>query len=48
MRARVSVQKKSDDPRVSAACAKLDKIKAKSNPDSTEEMIAWIREKRKR
>ncbi len=45
---RECVQKKIDEQKMRAASAKLDEIRKRAKPTSTEEVIAWIREDRER
>jgi Arc/MetJ-type ribon-helix-helix transcriptional regulator len=45
---RECVQKKIDQEKKRAAFDKLDEIRKRSKPTSTEEIVAWIREGRER
>ena len=45
---RNAIQKKLNEEKVMAASTKLDEIRARSRPVSTEEIVAWIREGRER
>lgn len=45
---RECVQKKIDEQKMRAASAKLDEIRKRSEPVSTEEIVSWIREDRER
>ena len=45
---RDSIQKKIDEQRIKDASDKLDQIRARTKPVSTEELLSWIREGRKR
>ena len=45
---RECVQKKIDQEKKIAAFDKLDEIRKRSKPTSTEEIVAWIREDRER
>jgi post-segregation antitoxin (ccd killing protein) len=45
---RECVQKKIDEQKMRAASAKLDEIRKRSKPVSTEEIVSWIREDRER
>ena len=45
---RDSIQKKIDEQRVKDASDKLDRIRARTKPVSTEELLSWIREDRER
>jgi len=42
------IQKKIDEQRMKAASAKLDEIRARTKPVSTDEVVSWIREDRER
>jgi 5'-deoxynucleotidase YfbR-like HD superfamily hydrolase len=45
---RQCIQKRIDEEKMRAAFRRLDEIKKKTNPTSTEEIVAWIREDRER
>lgn len=45
---RSAIQKKLEEQRVRAASATLDEIRARSKTVATDELVAWIREKRER
>jgi post-segregation antitoxin (ccd killing protein) len=45
---RESIQKKIEEQRMKAASAKLDEVRARVKPVSTEELMSWIREDRER
>jgi hypothetical protein len=45
---RQCIQKRIDQQRRQAASDKLDEIRKHTNPTSTEEIVAWIREDRER
>jgi hypothetical protein len=45
---RQCVQKRVDQQRRQAASDKLDEIRKRTKPTSTEEIVAWIREDRER
>ena len=45
---RECLQKKMDQQKMQAASDKLDEIRKRSKPTSTEEIVAWIREDRER
>jgi Arc/MetJ-type ribon-helix-helix transcriptional regulator len=45
---RECVQKKIDEQRMRVAFEKLDEIRKRSKPTSTEEIVSWIREDRER
>ena len=45
---RGAIQKKLEEQKMNAASAKLDEIRSRSRPVSTEEIVAWIREGRER
>ena len=45
---RECLQKKIDQRKMKAASDKLDEIRKRSKPTSTEEIVAWIREDRER
>jgi len=45
---RTAVQKKLEEQKMNAASARLDEIRARSKPVSTDEIVAWIREGRER
>ena len=45
---RDSIQKKIDEQRIKEASDKLDQIRARTKPVSTEELLSWIREGRER
>jgi len=45
---RSAIQKKLEEQKMNAASAKLDEIRSRSKPVSTEEIVAWIREGRER
>lgn len=45
---RECVQKKIDEQKMRAASAKLDEIRKRSKPVSTEEIVSWTREDRER
>ncbi len=45
---RECVQEKVDEQKRRAASAKLDEIRKRTKPTSTEEIVAWIREDRER
>ncbi len=45
---RQCVQKKIDQERMIGAFKKLDEIKKRAKPTTTEEIVAWIREDRER
>ena len=45
---RECVQKKIDQEKMKAASDKLDEIRKRSKPVSTEEIVSWIREDRER
>jgi len=42
------VQKKIDQQEMTVASAKLDEIRKRTKPTSTEEIVSWIREDRER
>ena len=42
------IQKRIEAEKMKVASAKLDEIKARSKPVSTDELVAWIREDRER
>ena len=42
------IQKKIDEQRLKAASVKLDEVRARVKPVSTEELVSWIREDRER
>ena len=45
---RECVQKKIDEQKLRAASEKLDEIRKRTKPTSTEEIVSWIREDRER
>ena len=45
---RECVQKKIDEQKILAASSKLDEIRKRTKPTSTEEIVSWIREDRER
>lgn len=45
---RDSIQKKIDEQKLKSASAKIDELRAKTEPVSTEELVSWIREDRER
>ncbi len=45
---RECIQKKIDEQRMKEASAKLDQIRKRTKPVSTEELASWIREDRER
>ncbi|MEM3696828.1 MAG: hypothetical protein QXQ94_04895 [Candidatus Bathyarchaeia archaeon] len=45
---RNAIQKKLEEQRVKEASATLDEIRARSKTVATDELVAWIREKRER
>jgi len=45
---RTAIQKKLEEQKTNAASVRLDEIRARSKPVSTEEIVAWIREGRER
>ncbi len=45
---RQCIQKKIDQQKMQSASDKLDEIRKRSKPVSTEEIVAWIREDRER
>jgi hypothetical protein len=45
---RESIQKKVEEQRLKEASAKLDEIRTRSKPVSTDELVSWIREDRER
>ena len=45
---RECVQKKVEEQKMRAASAKLDEIRKRTNPTTTEEIVSWIREDRER
>lgn len=42
------IQKKIDEQRMKAASVKLDEIRTRTKPVTTEELVSWIREDRER
>jgi post-segregation antitoxin (ccd killing protein) len=42
------IQRKIEEQRMKVASAKLDEIRARSKPVSTNELVSWIREDRER
>lgn len=42
------IQKKIDEQRMKTASVKLDEIRARTKPVTTEELVSWIREDRER
>jgi post-segregation antitoxin (ccd killing protein) len=42
------IQKKIDQQEMTVASAKLDEIRKRTKPTSTEEIVSWIREDRER
>lgn len=45
---RECVQKKIDEQKLRAASEKLDEIRKRTKPTSTQEIVSWIREDRER
>jgi len=45
---RECVQKKIDEQRLRAASERLDEIRKRTKPTSTQEIVSWIREDRER
>lgn len=45
---RDAIQKKIKEQRVKAASTKLDEIRMRAKPVSTEELVSWIRQDRER
>ncbi len=45
---RECVQRKIDEQKMRAASTRLDEIRKKTKPTSTEEIVSWIREDRER
>lgn len=45
---RECVQKKIDEQKLRAASEKLDEIRKRTKPSSTQEIVSWIREDRER
>ena len=45
---RECIQRKIDEQKMRAASIKLDEIRKKTKPVSTDEMVSWIREDRER
>lgn len=45
---RKAIQKKINEEKLKAASAKLDEIRMRSKPVSTDELVSWIREARER
>lgn len=45
---RDSIQKKIDEQKLKAASIKLDEVRTRAKPVSTEELVSWIREDRER
>jgi post-segregation antitoxin (ccd killing protein) len=45
---RDSIQKKIEEQKMKQASAKLDEVRARVKPVSTDELVSWIREDRER
>ena len=45
---RASIVKKIEEQRLKDASAKLDEVRARAKPVSTDELVSWIREYRER
>ena len=45
---RNSIQKKIEEQKLKSASARIDEIRARTKPVSTEELVSWIREDRAR
>ena len=45
---RNSIQKKIEEQKLKSASARIDEVRARTKPVSTEELVSWIREDRAR
>jgi metal-responsive CopG/Arc/MetJ family transcriptional regulator len=45
---RDSIQKKIEEQKLKSASAKIDEVRTRTKPVSTEELVSWIREDRAR
>lgn len=45
---RDAIQRKIEEQKVKAASAKIDEVRKRAKPVSTDELVSWIREERER